>query len=295
MVLILQTEVKTSSHIGVLVDQFLIYCEQSRGMSNSTIKTRKTHLNQFARYCFEQGVFDVSKLSPAFVDDYFAYYQTTHSKNTANTGRRILKVFLKWISGYKELQTLKPETIQLVRTPKALPTALDIEVVRNVISKSRHPQDGLIIAFMVESGVRISEVVTIRVEDVNYDTIKIHGKGSVERTVYVSNALAVKLENFIRNNARQPFDFLFQNTYKGYGKRMTLGTARLRVQKCFAFYGVEMHPHQLRHTFAISLLEKGCDIVTIQKLLGHTDIQTTMVYLRVTDTFLKTAYKKYTI
>ncbi len=57
--------------------------------------------------------------------------------------------------------------------------------------------------------------------------------------------------------------------------------------------GVDMHPHQLRHTFAITLLEAGCDIVTIKELMGHEDINTTMQYLRVTNKFVKDSYKKH--
>jgi len=261
-------------------------------MSASTIKTRKTHLNQFARYCAEQGVFDVSKFSPAFLDDYFSYYQSTHTKNTTNTGRRIMKVFLKWLIGYKELSVVKPETIQLVRTEKALPEALNVQDVNRVVSNAKTSQDALMIRLLLESGIRISELVSIRIEDVDMDSIKIHGKGSVERIVYISDDLAQRLKNYIQN--RYSYEYLFQNVYKGYGQKMTIGTARLRIQKCFLEEGISMHPHQLRHTFAINLLQNGCDIVTIQKLLGHTDIQTTMVYLRVTNDYLKNEYKKYT-
>lgn len=149
------------------------------------------------------------------------------------------------------------------------------------------------IAFLAQSGVRISELVNIRVEHVNGDTIQIDGKGSVQRVVYISEELAFKLENHIQQNRLEPYDFLFFNTFWKGGK-LTTGTARLRVQKCFEKVGVKMHPHQLRHSFAISLLQNGCDLVTIQRLLGHADIQTTMVYLRVTDSYLKNAYKKYT-
>lgn len=282
------------SPIQTMVDQFIDYCDHSRGMSMSTIRTRKTHLSQFSRYCFEQGVFSVSNLSPAFVDDYFSFYQQTHTKNTTNTGRRIMKSFLKWLLGYKELSlNIKPETIQLVRTPRALPKAIDVNIINSAIKASQEAQDGLIIQFLTQSGVRISELVNIRVEDISGDSITINGKGLVQRVVYISEELALSLRNHVLSSELEPFDYLFSNTFWGGGK-LTTGTARLRVQKCFEKVGVEMHPHQLRHSFAISLLENGCDIVTIQRLLGHADIQTTMVYLRVTDTFLKNAYKKYT-
>lgn len=281
--------------VGTLVEEFLVYCESSRAMSPSTVKTRKTHLNQFARYCFERSVFDVSKLTPAFLDDYFAFYQTTHTPNTTNTGRRIMKVFLKWLSGYKEMSTVNPDTIRLVRAPKTLPKALDVKKVLEVISQCKNPQDALMINLLLKSGIRISELVAIRVEDVVGSSISIHGKGSIERVVYIPDELALKIEMFGRQNNRLAYEHLFQNVYAGYGEKMTIGTARLRIQKEFEKHGVKMHPHQLRHTFAVMLLKNGCDIVTIQKLLGHADVQTTMVYLNVSNSYLEERYKTFMV
>lgn len=291
--------VKTKSQTVVsplesMIDQFILHCEQSRGMTQSTVRTRRTHLKQFARYCLERSVFSVSRITPAFVDDYFSLYQQTHSKNTANTGRRIMKSFLNWLTSYKELAlNIKPETIKLVRTPTRLPKALDGKDINLAIKTAQNVQDGLMIAFLAQSGVRISELVNIRVENLVDDTVKIEGKGSVERMVYISENLSIRLQYHIQELGLKPHDRLFVNIHLGSG-RLTIGTARLRVQKCFERVGVKMHPHQLRHSFAISLLENGCDLVTIQRLLGHADIQTTMIYLRVTDTYLKNAYKKYT-
>lgn len=281
--------------IQVLVDQFITYCKESRAMSMATIKTRKTHLNQFAHYCIERGIFDMALITPAFLDDYFAFYQSTHTPNTTNTGRRIMKVFLKWISGYKEMSAANPDTIRLVRIPKALPKALAVKDVLDVIEGCEIEQDALIIALLLESGIRISELVAIRIEDIRHDTISIHGKGSIERIVYISDKLAEKVKSFTIDTGKFSYEFLFQNVYKGYGQRMSTGTARLRIQKEFLKHGMQMHPHQLRHTFAVTLLRNGCDIVTIQKLLGHADIKTTQVYLNVADSFLRSQHKTYMI
>src|SRR5690606_31400769 len=113
------------------------------------------------------------------------------------------------------------------------------------------------------------------------------------RTVYISEKLASKLRDFMNENNHYPHDYLFQNLYKGYGQKMTVGTARLRIQKEFLKHGIKMFPHQLRHTFAVTLLRNGCDIVTIQKLLGHADIQTTQVYLNVENSFLRERHKMF--
>jgi integrase len=228
------------------------------------------------------------------MNDYFTEYGKTHSKSTVNSARRILKVFLRWIDEYKELQhRANPDAIRLVRERDTTPKAIPDEIVAMVVRGAENKQDALAIAVFVETGVRVGEIVNLQVYDLYRGRLHIRGKGEVDRFVYVTPRLAYELEHFIESNDRINIDFIFQHVYRGYGEQMSIKTMRNRVQACFEdIAGIHMVPHQLRHSFAINLLGSGCDIVTIQRLLGHKDISTTMVYLRVEDNFVRDSYLK---
>lgn len=274
-----------------LSDQFIEYGYSVRGHSKWTMRTRQSHLRAFVAYCTLQGITEIDQVNHYVIDQFFVEYTKTRSQNTANTARRVLKVFFQWIDGYKETPTkIHTPSIYLVRVKDATPKSLTHEQICTAIKKAKHPQDSLMIAVMFEAGLRISELVNLKVCDVQREVLHIEGKGMMERTVYITDRLSTALSHFIRVNNRLETDSVFQSVYNGYGNSLSISTARRRIQQCFKKAGVEMYPHQLRHSFAITLLENGCDLVTIQRLLGHSDISITMNYLRVKDKHVEDAY-----
>lgn len=287
-------QIEASYSVTDLSNQFIRYGYESRLHSKSTMRTRQTHLKQFLSFCDKLEIIDIRQLNNPIIDEYFIEFNHTHMKSTANAGRRILKVFLRWVSGYKEISLhVRPEDIALVRVRNNTPKAIDESLIVRVVQNTENEQDKLIIATLREAGLRVCEIVEIRVSDLFNNQLHVRGKGDIDRYVYVTNMLANALRKFIDDNNRTGSDFIFQNEYKGYNDQMTTKTVRLRVQKCFKRIAeIEMYPHQLRHSFAISLLREGCDIVTIQALLGHEYITTTQVYLRVENQFIKQAYDK---
>lgn len=279
-----------TNDIAALKDQFIRHGYESRNHSEWTMRTRKTHLKQFAEFCsFNEITLD--ELNNVVLDAYFIEYSKTHKKSTTNTGRRIMKVFLRWIEGYKEMSVrARPEAIELVKIRDKTPKYIDHHLIMSVVAQAR-AQDALLIEVCYRAGLRISELVGLNVDDVSGDRLHIRGKGEIDRYVYVTESLAVKLNSFIEN---RPCESIFRNTHGG-DRPLSKKTAALRIQKCFAKSDTKMHPHQLRHSFAIRLLLAGCDIVTIQKLLGHADITTTQEYLRVADEHISDQYKKFMV
>lgn len=280
--------------ITMLCDLFIQH-NKDEELSDETIKTRRTHLKQFSEFCLAAKVDDVGILSNQFLDRYFIHYRETHSRSTTNTGKRILKVFLIWVRDYKEIELRSiPETIHSAKEHDKKPKYIERSVIEEVARNCPKEQDRLIIAVFAETGVRISELINIKVSDVRGDELDIVGKGAVDRTVPITDELADCLRRYIRKEGRAPEDYLFMNTRHGYEGRMTKDTVWRHVKKHFKdIAGIEMTVHQLRHSYAINLLQSGCDIVTIKELMGHEDINTTMVYLRVSNQQVKTAYKRY--
>lgn len=282
----------SSSGIRMLIEEFCRYGDAR--LSVDTMRTRKTHLYQFSAYCDRNHAWSMHSLSNQFIAQYLEEYALTHARSTANTALRIIKVFIAWVYQYKEIDLrIYPLTVSQFRVKDTLPKAIDLFVVREVIAHCKQAQDAIAIALATEAGIRIGELVEIRVGDIHGNNILIHGKGDVERVVRITDALQYRISQFIVEERDLSPDYLLQNIYQGYGCKMNKATLRLRIQKEFLrTAGIHVTPHQLRHTFAVMLLTNGCDIVTVQRLMGHSDINTTRNYLRLTDTMIENAYDK---
>lgn len=278
-----------------LIAQFVSYCTDVECLSKWTIRTRATHLKQFKQFCDCKKLFDPSFLTLPFMDDYFVEYTKTHSKNTANTGRRILKVFLAWVKAYKEMDLRFDEhRIKLVKLRDEAPRYIERSIIENAIRLARKPQDKILIALAFEGGLRIGELVSVKVSDIRGCGVHVVGKGAIDRTVYITDSLASMIRIHIERYRLESNDFIFFNDCRGNQTGVLhIGAAREHIQRAFAKIGVKMYPHQLRHSLAIELLKNGCDVVTIQHILGHTDLKTTMKYLRVSDDYLKSQAHKY--
>lgn len=286
--------VEETTDIRILAEQFIQHCHAS-GIAPSTMPARINRLNHFVAFCEKHGA-DVTAVSNVFMDYYYLEYAKGDKKprktSSVNASRRVLKVFISWIEAYKEMNVrVKTEAIKYAREPKKLPKALDRTTILTAIESVADPYDALMIETEWRAGLRISELVSIREKDIFMDELFIHGKGAVERIVYVTDSLAASLNNL---KIGDPERLIFRNLRKD-GEPIGVKAARLHIQRTFQSIGVEMHPHQLRHSFAVELLLKGCDIVTIQRLMGHEDITTTQVYLRLFDDQVKKQYKKFMV
>lgn len=283
---------EASTDIFDLTEEFIASCKIR--LSPNTIPTRQTHLTQFAEFCKRFGFTDVKVITNQMIMVYLGDYANTHKQSTANTSMRIIKAFFVWLYSFKEINIrVVPESLKVSRTRNDMPRAINWQVIRNVIEKSDSAQDSIMISVVAETGVRIAELVSMRVSSINGRHIRIRGKGRIERTVVMTHELADRIQTFIINNKLQPTDHLFNNNYCNTSGPMNIKTARIHIQRQFMLIaGIHIVPHQLRHSFAVYLLKHGCNIVTIQKLLGHSDINTTRVYLRLEDKYIESDYDK---
>lgn len=287
--------IEQTTDVRLLCDQFIQHC-YAQEQAEATIRTRRTHLKQFTEFC-EGFSITVDMVNNVVADRYFIEYAKTHSKSTTNAARRILKVFFRWLEQYKEMVIrVKPEAIKYAREAKPLPKAIDRAVILEVIETTEDIYDALMVETMWRAGLRISELVALRECDIQWDELLVHGKGAVERKVYITDSLAKELAKI---KTGDPGRRVFRNNSKANkvsrGEAISIKAARLHIQTEFERFGIKMHPHQLRHSFAIELLTQGCDIVSIQKMMGHEDITTTQVYLRLFDDQVKSQYKKYMV
>ncbi|RMG69930.1 MAG: tyrosine recombinase, partial [Nitrospirae bacterium] len=183
------------------------------------------------------------------------------------------------------------------RLPKALSTEDIMKLLDSIKDTQMAERDQVIFELMYASGLRVSEVVQLRIEDVNLEAgfLRISGKGGKERVVPLSEHTLEKIKVYlsdIRPGLVKKRDVPFLFLSKRGGK-----LTRQRIWQSLKHYarkaGIELSPHVIRHSFATHLLEGGADLRSVQKMLGHADISTTQIYTKVTTEHLKRIYEKH--
>ncbi|OGM19103.1 hypothetical protein A2686_00900 [Candidatus Woesebacteria bacterium RIFCSPHIGHO2_01_FULL_38_10] len=168
-----------------------------------------------------------------------------------------------------------------------LPVVLSRKEIKKLLDKTINPKHKLLIALTYGAGLRVSEVINLKVKDVDLDELIIHlkqAKGGKDRITVISEKLKTDIQNLIAG--KNPNDFVFESERGG---KLTTRTAQKVFSNVLKKAGVKKPAtfHSLRHSFATHLLENGIDVRYVQELLGHSNIRTTQVYTKVTNPKLK--------
>jgi integrase/recombinase XerD len=288
-----------------LISEFLNYAKVEKGLSANTIGAYARDLRQFSRYA------DKQKLKPETVGretlvDYFGslYRQHLDSRSVARhlTSLRNLYRFALM----EDLVTADPTlNLESPKIRKSLPSFLRVEEVDRLLeqpdlSKPQGVRDRALIELLYSTGLRVSEIVNIRVSDLDprTGTLRCIGKGDKERLVPVGRRALAAIQKFLETarpaligkHPAPQTPYLFVNRD---GKRISrIGVWRI-LSGCGRRAGIRMRlsPHKLRHSFATHLLERGADLRSVQLMLGHADISTTQIYTHVVQERLKQIYK----
>ena len=227
---------------------------------------------------------------------FFLAYEKSRgvSNRTLENTRVQISAFFSWLLEEELINKNPCRTISPIKYTKEvkLPfSAIEIDAIR---SACKTKKERAIVEFLLSSGVRVSELCTIRISDVNFDTLAVvvrEGKGSKQRTVYINDLTSKHLIEYLskRNVAG---DYLFYNKQKEQlnpgGVRHILKTIESRASIS------NVHPHRFRRTFATGLANRGMDIQEIGKLLGHANLNTTLTYVYSSEEKIRTSYLKFT-
>jgi integrase/recombinase XerD len=189
----------------------------------------------------------------------------------------------------------------MLRTPKQwerIPKALGVEDIKKLltveIKNKAFVRDSAMLELLYSSGLRVSEIIAIKVNDINFEAgfLRVFGKGSKERVVPMNDRAKEKIKKYIyelRPEMLKGRDshYLFLTNR---GAPMTRQRFWQALNKFGGLAGLKLTPHTIRHSFATHLLEGGADLRSVQKMLGHSDISTTQIYTKVTGDRLKKVY-----
>jgi len=282
------------------IEEFLNYLKNEKNYSNLTVINYSKDLYEFYSFIDEADLRSVTKNN---IREYLIVL--FDNKNKASTvSRKIssLKSFYKYMKMKNYISFNPTVSIKYPKKDKLLPNYVPYNELESILEVSESGDFGernsLIIELMYSTGVRVSELVGIKMSDIDFDSkrIRILGKGSYERFVFYGEVADVKLNKYI-NNLRcklldgKSNDFLFLN--KNGDNITTRGIAKI-IDNIIRETSIKskVSPHTLRHTFATHLLDNGCDLRSVQEMLGHKNINSTMVYTHVSSERLKDVYFK---
>lgn len=266
----------------------------TKNYSENTVLSYINDLYYF--YLFVKKDLDLVKEED--IRDYLEYLNLKKDKSTS-VSRKIstFKSFYKflYLNEYIDKKEYPLSKISYPKTEKKLPKFIYYNDLLEIINESSKGKEGLrdrlIIEMLYATGVRVSELVNIKINDIDFNNrrIIVCGKGNKERIVYYGEYAMKVLNDYLRGRENINNQYLFLNNR---GEKLTDRGVRYIIDNIMKNLSVKTHvtPHVLRHTFATDMLNNGCDIKVVQELLGHSSLKTTEVYTHVTNDRLKEVY-----
>ena len=287
-----------------LLDDFLNYLTVEKGLSKNTIEAYSRDIIKYLSFLDSDGVtlFDAK---PSHIISFLSKLKENNISVRSYTRNLVaIRMFYRFLLKNNKITMLPTANIDMPKLAKRLPRVLSIEEVEAILNAPKTEthlglRDKAMLETLYATGMRVSELISIKLNDLNLQTgyIITYGKGSKERIVpvgemaityikkYIDSSRPVFLKNrksahlFITSRGRQLTRQGFWAVIKRYS--LSAGISRDRVK-----------PHAIRHSFATHLLERGADLRVIQTMLGHTDISTTQIYTSVKTDQLKAIHKK---
>ena len=272
------------------VHKFLDYLKYEKGFSDYTVKSYETDLREFYDFAGEFNV-DIE-----LVRKYLRkLYENKYSSRSISRKVSTLKSYFKYLESEG---IIKDNFMRLISNPKiekTLPNYLNYEDLEKLLafpdrSNKYGLRDALILEMLYSSGVRVSELANMKLNDIDFKERKILilGKGNKERYVYYGSKCAELLDKYLKLDHRD-------SPYLLIGKRSDrLNEREIRsiVTDTAKKAGIEVHvsPHTLRHTYATHMLNDGADLKSVGDLLGHESLSTTQIYTHVSNERLRQVY-----
>ena len=276
-----------------LVLEFTNFLKFKKGLSANTISAYESDITQFLKFTGENMI--NNDLIELFI---------TSELNDKSDNSKIRKIssinqYIDWFNSDNKEYQIVIEKISL-KKGSYLPETISVSDINRLINIYDHSnymnsRNLTLIDFMYSTACRVSELCDVRISDLDFeeDFVKLFGKGSKQRIVPIGSELKINLSKYLKFrdelNTQEPYLFLSKNMnqldrsaiFRIIKKSATLSDNALSV-----------HPHTLRHSAATHMLEAGCDLRTLQELLGHTSVSTTKIYTKLTKEFLVEIFKE---
>ena len=273
-----------------IIDEYIEYLEKIKGYSKNTITSYKTDIKKYFEYINtkNKNYYEIEKYVQSLS-------KSKYAKSTVN--RKIVSIssFFNWCINQKKLNIKDIKQIKNIKTERKLPTILTSNYINNLLdtiptSTSKEIRDRTIIEILYSSGLRVSELTNLKVNDFkNNKSLKVLGKGNKVRILPMTDK-SFNYMNLWISKYRSEYINEKSGNYIFLGVRG--GKISDREIQRIVNLRLGTFPHSIRHTFATHLLDGGADLRVVQEMLGHTDPSTTQIYTHVSKKQLKEKYKR---
>jgi len=281
-------------------NRYVAYLEAEKNVSAYTVRNYTKDLLEFFAFVKEKGIDTLKNVNKQTLRAYLAQLmEQKYAKSSIARKLSAIRSFYRYLMREELIKANPAATTVSPKLDKRLPAFLTLEEAKRLVespdlSQPQGQRDRALLELLYASGMRVSELVNVNVEQINLATneIRVWGKGAKERVVLIGAPAAQALNTYINEGRRQLLagkknNALFVNRYGGR-------ILARRVQKILTKYARNInrsvHPHVLRHTFATHLLDGGADLKVVQDLLGHADLSSTQIYTHVTQSRARKIY-----
>lgn len=301
---------------SIIISDFLDYLSGIKGASEKTIKEYRIDLIGFFNFIIKKRMnlkirhqeMDLEALKKVSISDMYAYvrYIDKERLNAHNArARKIssLRTFYSYLTDkIKVIDKNIASELETPKIPKRNPIYLDLQESKKFLStlkpdKKFYSRDYCIISMFLNCALRLSELVSINLEDIDWvnNSLSIIGKGNKERVIYLNEMVLNSIKNYLEDRNKYRIKEGFKNALfiSSVGQRVSNRAVEEMVKKHVknSNIGKKITPHKLRHTSATLMFKHGkVDIRTLQKVLGHENISTTQIYTHVDDEGIKNAF-----
>ncbi len=283
------------------VEDYIFYLNNVKQASSNTVASYRRDLLKLCSYLSSVKIKDVREVNATDLSSYVLFLQeqdmssATVSRSIASIKSFFMYLFKKGIISEDPAEQIRPPKIE-----KKIPEVLTIKEINQLLEQPskntpKEIRDKAMLELLYATGMRVSELISLKLDDVNLTMNYILCRDSnKERVIPIENAAKTALENYIRNvrnNMCDDSEFLFTNmkgkpmSRQGFWKLIKSYARKAGIEK-------DITPHTIRHSFASHLVSNGADLKAVQEMLGHSDISTTQIYLKSRQSRIKEEYDK---
>ena len=282
-----KTEISNQEYL-----QLFLEAKRIEGCSERTIQYYRTTIEKLLLNI----ITPIRKITTEEIRHYLVKYQQVNncSKVTVDNVRRNISSFFSWLEEEDYLLKSPMRRIHKIKTKQQVKETISDEAIELLRDNCNCLRDLAIIDLLYSTGIRVGELVNLNISDIDFDAREcvVFGKGDKERKVYFDAKAKIHLQDYL-SNRRDNNQALFV-TLDAPFDRLKISGVEIRMRRLGRTLNMDkIHPHKFRRTMATRAIDKGMPIEQVQKLLGHSQIDTTMQYAIVNQTNVKTSHQKF--